>query len=215
MALRTPVPATPALLAATVVPTAASHCLGLRDRTAETGGDDDAAWNRVLQELFLAHYCLASLRVIQYFQDEELRNWFGFQMLELLRHYPDEHSNLVRDTFADTELVNDAIRCYVQGNLTTAERERIDFLRRIGAIEKDSKGLVLFCARLQTRTTGLLGVDAHSPGHMVLWLQHLSAVTSAWKTLYSQFGLVAGDTEQRTPQRGSGFLGWLRGRFRN
>jgi hypothetical protein len=197
-------PVTPVLLAATVIPMAAGDCEILHGKLAEFVGESDVVWIALLQELFRAHFCLASLRIVQHFQSTELRNSYCSKMLEFLAgDYPDEHSDLVQRTFSDATLMDDATRCYVRGNLTNAERHAVDDLRRLTGTASGDKGLVFFCERAQIRLAKILSVTKWDPAFLVLWGMMCGGIPNAWKTVYGRFEPIFIDAELSPKQQNS------------
>jgi len=128
-----------------------------------------------------------SVRIIQCLASEELRNLYGFKMLEFLRNYPEGHSNLVQMTFSDNEAFDSAIRCYIHHTLTQEEHKALEELRRFAGAAEGDEDLMFFCGAAQMRTARLLRIPTKTIAFLRLWLTNSASIISAWKTLYSRY----------------------------
>jgi hypothetical protein len=198
-----PTPVTPQLMGLTLVQVATAYWGGLQkdpNLSAEIHVNEDA-WRMVFQESLRAHFCLASIRFCEYFEnDEELTNLYGFRCIEFLRHYTMEDeqaawdavplygdrsdwpifSTVVQETFSDSDSINYAINAYISGKLTEQDRSTVEIFRRFSGKDKDG-GLLDFSFLLDARVGKLLNLEPRSFPMFQLSLTNTGASIAAWK----------------------------------
>ena len=166
---------TPEEMGITIVAAAFEHLATLRD-TTEIASFLDV--EPIIEELLRAHFCLASLRVIQALPSSDLRNAYGALTLEFLRQYPDEELEIVRKTFSDQTGLDSAIRRYIHHQVTNAEREK---MRALEGKNASHEGLSFLCMALQARIAGALYPRRE---FIQIYIANVGAVTAAWRVFY-------------------------------
>lgn len=137
--------ATPKVLAAAIVPLAASHSVNLRkafgraESKAESQELTEELWREALGELLRAHFCLASLHVCRSIDDPDLSNLYGYGMLSFLRAYPDDKHAFVRQAFGDNSDLDDAVSCYVNGRLNDRDERAIEDARNLLQLSEENR----------------------------------------------------------------------------
>jgi hypothetical protein len=183
---------TPDAIGILIVAAAVDHGQGLREKATALPDIKESDWDRALQELFRAHYCLAVLGMIKGLPSSETRELYASLVLEYLQQFPVEEAALVRETFLDRQQLDAAVGWYVHRKLTSAEREALNAMERriLAATEEEGgeKGLAFFCASVHLRVARLLGiVESSDRSFITLWLQNVGAIVAAWRTLYGDF----------------------------
>ena len=167
---RRKIKATPKLMAYTAAGLTAQHIAAL-----EKGGflPETSQADEVVMELFRAYFCLVSLHVARYLQQSAALNRYGAAMLDSLREYQGDGSELVRHAFEEATALDDAIACYVQGRPSEVDRQAIEDHRRLLSLSEDSP-LHLFAGKLHLRTMRMLGIGKQNKAFLQAWF-----VTSA------------------------------------
>jgi len=135
----------------------------------------------VLKELFRAYFCLASLHAARHLQ-KPAGNSYRLSMLNSLRKH---ESDLVRETFLEGAVLDEAFACYLQGKLSVQDREAIDACRKPLRLSEENV-LQNFAAKVYVRLMRLLGSDVHKilfigdlPFLLAVWISTMSFITSA------------------------------------
>jgi hypothetical protein len=187
-------PITPQLLAAAIVPMAASHVSGLQKSVEVTRSrlpsdrppPNEQEWRWTFQELLVAHFCLVSLSIIlKAFPKISDRNRYGERMIEFLRNYPDAESTLVSDTFDSEDFMREAVRWYLEGIPEVETSGEMQKLRRALSVESGN-GLGEFTLKLQVRISRLLKIKGIHPEYLPRWIHNCSAIIAAAQT-YAQW----------------------------
>ena len=201
------VPVTPQLMAATLVPVAADHFKQLHDKLEHfLQSTDDAHWTAVLQELFRVHFCLASFHVCSCFEnDDERQNLYGFRMLEFLRHYPENHSEIVKNAFTDWQSVENAVSCYIHNRLTEAEQQGIEHFRGLTG-DVDRSHLSRLCEKVCVRIAGRLNISAGDPAAMFVLMVNAGALIAAAKLFKGLKPVLTDEEMQAYTAQNSNFI---------
>jgi hypothetical protein len=170
-----------------IVAAAFEHLTTLQEKTQIASYLDPEP---VIKELLKAHYCLASLRVIQALQSSELRNAYGALVLQFLCRYPDEELEIVRETFTDQTGLDSAVRRYIHNQISDSDRERMEILEGKSA---PHGGLSLLCMALHVRIAGAL---YPKPEFVEIYIQNVGAVLAAWKVFYGNVIPVVDSSEE-------------------
>lgn len=185
--------ATPDLFAAAVVPLAFGHLDELQKVVARSGDIFKEAsvppstqqWSLALAELLRAYFCLASVKVCAHLNDGELGNLYGARMLEFLRAYPDPKLSLVRNVFADSSLLDDAIKCYMHDEPNREDKLALEDSRRILHLQEND-AFPFFIAKFHIRVTRILGIAKPDVRWTAAWAANIAAVGSAWRTIIAR-----------------------------
>jgi hypothetical protein len=139
--------ATPKLMAYTAAGLAAQHAAAL-----EKGGflPKTSQADEVVKELFRAYFCLVSLHVATYLQQDAALNHYGAAMLDSLREYQGDGGDIVRHAFEEWTALDDAIAYYVQGRPSEADLQAIEDHRRLLSLSEDNP-LHQFAGKLHLR----------------------------------------------------------------
>lgn len=177
---RKEIKATPELMACTAagLPSQLADQLekkGLLSETERAG--------EVRKELFRAYFCLASLCTARHLQDDVALNRYGSAMLDYLHKFPEERSKLIRDAFADVALLDDAIRCYVHGELSQTDREAIEDHRLLLRLSEDNP-VHFFAGMVHLWTMRILELG-RNPEFLIAWFSTSSFIISAVSEVFN------------------------------
>lgn len=177
---------TPDEMGITIVAAAFEHLTTLQDKTQIASYLDV---DPVIKELLKAHYCLASLRVIQALPSSDLRNAYGALVLEFLCRYPDDELEIVRETFTDQIGIDSAVRRYIHRQISDSDREK---MRILEGTDASDEGLCLLCMALHVRIAGALYPKRE---FVEIYIQNVGAVIAAWRVFYRNLMPVMDSSE--------------------
>lgn len=180
--LRKKTKVSPKMLGYAMVQLAVQHAESLEKASVLPQEVDSEA---LLGELLRAYFCFASLWVGGHIRDDTSLNLYGASMLEELRDYPDELGVLVRGAFADGPAIDDAVACYVRGELSDIDRAAIQENRRLLSLSEDNP-LHFFAGKVHIRTMRIANVDRRTKEFLLSWTTTAPVVTATARSFFSE-----------------------------